>query len=83
MCRRKIRNAEDRYAVDVANDGMTVGHLPQRISTLCSLFIRRGGIICCSVSGHCRYFRELVQGGTEITCQLTLIIVIIEEIQYL
>ena len=60
-------NTEDRYAVVVMKDGVTVGHLLRRISTLSSLFIRRGGIIRCSVT------RDLAQGGMEIPCQLTFI----------
>ena len=73
QCVREEDNAEDRYAVAVIRDGVTVGHLPRRISTLCSLFIRRGGVIRCSVTGHRRYSRDLVQGGMEIPCQLTFV----------
>ena len=46
QCAREEDNTEDRYAVAVIKDNVTVGHLPRRMSTLCSLFIRRGGIIC-------------------------------------
>ena len=42
QCVREENNAEDRYADAVTKDGVTVGHLSQRISML---FIRRGGII--------------------------------------
>ena len=73
QCVREEDNAEDRYAVAVVKDGTTIGHLPRRISTLCSLFIRRGGIIHCNVSGNRRYSRDLVQGGMEIPCQLTFV----------
>ena len=73
QCVREEDNAEDRYAVAVTKDGVTVGHLPRRISTLASLFIRRGGIIRCSVTGNRRYSRDLAQGGMEIPCQLTFI----------
>lgn len=52
---------------------MTVGHLPRRISTLSSLFVRKGGIIRCSTTGNCCYSRDLAQGGMEIPCQLTFI----------
>ena len=72
-CIREEDNAEDRYAVAVIKDSTTVGHLPRRISMLCSLFIRRGGTIRCSITGHCRYSRDLVQGGMEVPCQLTFI----------
>ena len=73
QCIREGDNAEDRYAIAVTKDGVTVGHLPRRISTLSSLFIRRGGIIRCSVTGNRRYSRDLAQGGMEIPCQLTFI----------
>ena len=42
-CVREPRNAVDRYAVaTVRGDGAVVGHLPKKISTMISLFIRRG-----------------------------------------
>ena len=41
---------EDRYAVAVHRGNTIVGHLPRKISTMCSLFIRRGGSISCTVS---------------------------------
>ncbi len=43
-CRRERGNAVDAYAVAVIKDGTIVGHLPQRISRLCTLFIRRGAV---------------------------------------
>ena len=36
QCIREEYNPEDRYTVAVFKDGITVGHLPQRISSLCS-----------------------------------------------
>ena len=72
QCVREENNAEDRYAVAVTKDGVTVGHLPRRILTLSSLFIR-GGIIRCGVTENCRYSRDFAQGGMEIPCQLTFI----------
>ena len=71
QCLREEDNAEDRYAIAVTIDGVTVGHLPQRMSMLSSLFIRRDGIIQCSVTWNCRYSRDLTQNGMEIPCQLT------------
>ena len=53
--------------------GKTIGHVPRRISTICSLFIRRGGAINCRVNGHRRYSADLLQGGLEIPCILTFI----------
>ena len=73
QCVREEDNAEDRYTVAVIKDGVTVGHRPRRISTLCSLFISRGRIIRCSITGNHRYSRDLVQGSMEIPCQLTFV----------
>ena len=69
-CNREIRNAMDRYAVSVTKNNEIVGHLPKKISTLCSLFLRRGGSISCEVTGSRRYSRDLEQGGLEIPCDL-------------
>ena len=38
------------YAIAVLKSATVVGHLPRKISTLCSLFIRRGGAIHCNSS---------------------------------
>ena len=69
-CYREERNVLDRYAVKVMKSDEIVGHLPKKISTLCSLFIRRGGSIKCEVMGSRRYSRDLLQGGLEIPCDL-------------
>ena len=45
VCEREPRNAADRYAVAVKKDGTIIGHLPRKVSRVCSLFLRRGGII--------------------------------------
>ena len=42
----------------------------KKISTACSLFIRRGGSINCIVTGSRRYSRDFPQGGMEIPCLL-------------
>ena len=33
-CKREPRNAADRYAVAVKKDGVTIGHLPRKVSGL-------------------------------------------------
>ena len=71
-CRREPTNVTDRYAVAVLDSGTIVGHLPRKYSKIFSLFIRRGGIITCKITGRRRYSRDLVQGGMEIPCKLTL-----------
>ena len=36
-------NSHNRYVISVMKDEITVGHLPQKLSRMCSLFLRRGG----------------------------------------
>ena len=47
-----------------------MGHVPRYISTLCSLFIRRGGAVYSIILGGQQYSRDLPQGGMEIPCRL-------------
>ena len=73
QCSREVSNAHDPFAIKVTKDGNVVGHLPKKISSTCSLFIRNGGIIYCEVTDpNRRYSRDLVQGGLEIPCVITL-----------
>ena len=69
-CQRERGNAADMYAVAVMKDSTIVGHLPQKISRICILFIRRGGVINCRVTGRRKYPTDLLQGGVEIPCLL-------------
>ena len=63
-CEREIGNVVDRYAVAVKKDtGETVGHVPKKISRICSLFLQHGGVITAIVTGRRRYSSDLVQGG--------------------
>ena len=56
----------------VIDDNLTVvGHVPRRISSICSTFLRRGGIIDCTVDGSCQYSSDIPPGGLEIPCVLT------------
>ena len=52
------------------SDGRIVGHVPQRISPVCSIFIRRGGSITCTVSDCRRYSADLEPRGLEISCKI-------------
>ena len=71
LCVSEVGNVVDRYAVAVKKDsGETVGHLPQKILRMCSMFILRGGGITATVTGHRKYSWDLVQGGLEIPCNL-------------
>ena len=68
ICEREPRNVKDRYAVAVQKDGTVIGHLPRKVSRVCSLFLRRGGSIHCTVTGRQRHSVDLPQGGLEIPC---------------
>ena len=70
LCEREPTNSRDRYAVVVKKDDVAIGHLPRKVSRVCSLFMRRGGSISCRVSGRRRYSSDLPQGGLEVPCQL-------------
>lgn len=70
VCTRERRNAVDRYAVSVVKDDNVVGHLPRKISKVCSLFLERGGTINCRITGARRYSFDLPQGGVEVPCFL-------------
>ena len=57
--------------IAVVREGTVVGHVPRRISRVCSLFIRRGGVIRCCVTDRRRYSSDLPQEGLEIPCLLS------------
>ena len=42
VCEREPKNSFDRYAVAMKNEGIIIEHLPQKLSRLCSLFLRQG-----------------------------------------
>ena len=67
-CEREPRNIHDRYTVAVKKDRNHIDNLPRIVSRLCSLFMKRGGSIHCTVSGMRRYSADLPQGGMEIPC---------------
>ena len=73
-CSRETSNLHDQFAVKVLKvetDSQTiVGNLPRSISSTCSIFLRKGGIISCRINGTRRYSRDLVQGGLEVPCML-------------
>ena len=69
-CRREEDNYHDRFAVAVVKGSDVVGHVPRKISTICSLFLI-SGTIRCEVSGNRQYSADLDQGGLEVPCKLT------------
>ena len=66
-CCCELAKLHDPFAVKVMKAGSTVGHLPKKISSTCSLFIMKGGVILYKVTDPDRkYSRHLTQGGIEI-----------------
>ena len=52
ICEGVSDNVSDKYAVAVKKEGDVIGHLPQKLSKVYSLFLRRGGAINYTVIGH-------------------------------
>ena len=48
-CAKESGNLADPFAVGVMKDGTIVGHVPRKISSVCSLFLQRSGSIVCRV----------------------------------
>ena len=69
-CQREMDNAEDQYAVVVRKGEDIVGHVPMKILFLCSIFIRRGGVMHCIINANRCYSHDLPQGGMEVPCKL-------------
>ena len=70
-CKREPGNRKDPFAVAVVRALVTVGHLPKKISSVCSMFLLRGGTIHCQVIAPRCHSGDLPQGGLEIPCMLT------------
>ena len=62
---------EDPHAIAILKDDIVVRHIPRIISTICSMFLRKGGVIKCIVTGSRRYSYDLAQEGMEIPCKFT------------
>ena len=69
-CAREVGNRSDTFAVAVIKGGDTVGHVPRRISSICSIFMRNGGVISCEIIGSRGFSQDLPQGGLEVPCIL-------------
>ena len=59
------------FAVAVVRLAVVVGHIPKKISSVCSMFLQWGGTIKCQVMASKHYLEDLPQGGLEILCTLT------------
>ena len=51
-------------------DDVVVSHMLRNISVTCSVFLRRGGVITCTITGVRQYSNDLPQGGLEVPCRL-------------
>ena len=70
-CRREPGNIQDPFSVAVMEGSDVVGHVPKKISSICSMFLQRGGTIICEItSTNRRYSVDLPQGGLEVPCIL-------------
>ena len=67
-CERETRNTFDPFGVCIKKHDDKVGHVPKKISDICSLFLQRGGRIQCEITGTRQYSRDIPQGGLEIPC---------------
>ena len=65
-CEQEIGNRHDTFAVATRNEIGTVGLVPQYVSHICSVFIRRGGAISSCVTGSRQYSADLEKGGMNI-----------------
>lgn len=65
-CQREVGNLVDAFAVAVMREETVVGHVPKKISSICSLYLRRNCSIICRVTGSRKYSDDLEQGGLEI-----------------
>ena len=70
-CEREGGNGADPFAVAIKRSGAVVGHIPRKISSVCSLFLRRNGVMKVEMTGGSPYSADLPQGGLEIPCIIT------------
>ena len=61
-CQHENGNRADFFAVAVVRGEAIVGHVPKRISSVCSLYLRWDGLIVCRVTGSRGFSGDLVQG---------------------
>ena len=54
---------EDKYAIEVINNGKTAGHVPKFLPKLIFFFLKIGSKLHITVTGLRRYSVDLKQGG--------------------
>ena len=48
-CQREPTNSHDPFTVAVMQSQVIVGHIPRKISSVCSMFLLRAGTIRCRI----------------------------------
>ena len=71
FCQCEPSKIEDPHAVAILKDGLSVGHVVRKISTMCSMFLRKRGLMNCMITGLKQCSSDLVQGEIEVPCKLT------------
>ena len=59
-------NEHDQHAVAVMKDATVVGHMPRYLLPVSWFFIKRGGTITCTITGHRKH-----GVGLEVPCDYT------------
>ena len=54
----------------MSKDAQVIGHMARKVSTMCYLFLQKGGTISCVVMGTRWYSYDLPQGNMEMMCLL-------------
>ena len=70
-CKREDGNRVDPIVVAVVRGDTVIGHVPKKILSICSLYLRRDNSIVCRVTGSRWFSVDLAQGQLEIPCVLT------------
>lgn len=65
-----LKGGRESFAVTVKAGTVTVGHIPQCILSICSIFIWQSGTFKCTVMGNKQYLSDLLQGGLKLFCIL-------------
>ena len=63
-CQQERGNVHDPYSVAIVDGNTVVGHVQRAISAVCSLFLRRNGVITCEVIGGRHYSNDLRHSAT-------------------
>ena len=63
VCEGERDNFHDPFAMAVVHSEVTFGYIPRKISSVCTLFPRRGGTIICKVTSSRCYSEDLPQGS--------------------